>query len=118
MLGVVLLLFGMLGIQDSLAIIAFSLLYGFCQGAYLAMLAPAVMSLTEDKEEIGQHLGFMYFITAFGSLLSTPVQGALLGQAFRWHRAIIFSGVMLFSGTCLIAFAHYTVSKRRGTQLV
>ncbi|ETW84742.1 MFS monocarboxylate transporter [Heterobasidion irregulare TC 32-1] len=116
-LGVAVLLFGMLGIKTTPAIIAFAVLYGFCTGAYLALLAPIVASMTEDKAEIGQRIGFAFFVTAFGSLLGTPVQGALLGERFEWDRAMIFSGVMSSIGTCLVAIAGFIFSRRR-TQLV
>ena len=38
-------------------------------------------------------MGVAFFLTSFGSLFGTPVQGALLGTTFPWSRPIIFSAV-------------------------
>lgn len=41
-------------------------------------------------------MGFAFALAAVGSLTGTPIDGALLGDAFTWSRTIIFSGVRAF----------------------
>ena len=40
-------------------------------------------------------MGLAFAIAAFGSLIGTPIDGALLGDSFTWSKPVIFSGVSL-----------------------
>ncbi|KDQ24022.1 hypothetical protein PLEOSDRAFT_1048021 [Pleurotus ostreatus PC15] len=40
--------------------------------------------------------GVGYFMSAFGTLIGAPIDGALLGKSFLWSKPIIFSGASIF----------------------
>ena len=80
--------------------------------------------------------GIALAIGSFGALGAAPAQGALLTDAYLWHRAIIFSGVryllliilhyyskysfqvMLFASFVSVVVVRILLVKERGTQRV
>ncbi|ETW81163.1 MFS monocarboxylate transporter [Heterobasidion irregulare TC 32-1] len=86
------LLFSLLGVSTIAGITVFSLLYGFTSGAYITLVAPMVASLSADVSEMGARIGVMYFFTGLGSLIGTPITGALLTRDFVWWRPIVYTG--------------------------
>ena len=85
-------------------------------------------------------MGVAFFLTSFGSLFGTPVQGALLGTTFPWSRPIVFSAVsnaidpgtvslmlivgpgpvqvMSVAGAVAVGTARQMVARRKGSQVV
>ncbi|ETW84736.1 MFS monocarboxylate transporter [Heterobasidion irregulare TC 32-1] len=117
-LGPGIMLFALLGIRSTAGIVVFAIIYGFFTGAFVSLLAPTIATLTANKGEIGLRMGVAFFLTSFGSLFGTPVQGALLGTTFTWSRPIIFSAVMSVAGTVGVGIARQMVARRKGSQVV
>ncbi|KIK60071.1 hypothetical protein GYMLUDRAFT_85576 [Collybiopsis luxurians FD-317 M1] len=117
-LGSTVLLFALFGITSDASLIVFAILYGFFTGAVIALVAPVVATMAAHPAEIGYRMGTTFFFMSFGTLLGTPIDGVLLGSQFHWWKAIVFSGVLMASGTLLISAARFPVVKRKGSQKV
>ncbi|KAI0314511.1 major facilitator superfamily domain-containing protein [Amylostereum chailletii] len=114
------LLLALLGIASPAAVVVFGILYGFCSGAVIALIAPLIATLTANPAEIGTRMGATFFVMSFGSLLGTPISGALLGASDRatWWRPIVFSAVLVLVGSAVVGGARDAVARRKGTRKV
>lgn len=87
---------------NSAAVFAFSVLFGFATGAYIALIAPLVVKISPLSES-GYRIGLLFFLSSVSGLITNPIAGAIVE---RWHGDYtgmkIFSGVMLLSGTVLV----------------
>ena len=79
-------------------------------------MAPVNAAFATTPLEIGARIGLAMFIVSFGVLFGTPINGALLGdgpiQDAMWWKPIIFSGVVVCAGTCLVALSRMLQAKR------
>ncbi|KAI0920152.1 hypothetical protein AcW1_001970 [Taiwanofungus camphoratus] len=112
------LMFAMFGATTPGAVIVFSILYGFFAGAYIALLPPTLATMAKSADEIGLRIGFGYAFSSFAMLTGTPIDGALLGPDNHWHKPIIFSGVVLLSGSAIMVLGRHILVKRKGTQRI
>ncbi|KAL0945864.1 hypothetical protein HGRIS_012148 [Hohenbuehelia grisea] len=111
------LIFAMLGVQTVAATVVFAVLYGIFSGGFFSLLGACISAFSKDYSELGVRLGFVFFLSAFGPLAGTPIDGALLqGDAFTWWKSIVFSGCALLLGTSLLAVARYMLVARKGTR--
>ncbi|QRV97282.1 major facilitator superfamily transporter [Ceratobasidium sp. AG-Ba] len=108
------LIFAMLGVKSSGALIVFAILYGFFSGAYVSLLSPMIISLSSNISEIGIRLGITFGIIAFAALTGTPIAGALLTEQQKWWRPITFSGIIVLSGSAVLGVARAIQVKRKG----
>ncbi|PPQ79082.1 hypothetical protein CVT25_002307 [Psilocybe cyanescens] len=86
-------IFSVLGVKTPATLVVVSILYGFFSGAWLSVSMAALASLSRSPQEVGARIGLALALSSVGSLVSTPIQGALLGNNFHWNRPAIFSGV-------------------------
>ncbi|KIJ30594.1 hypothetical protein M422DRAFT_53686 [Sphaerobolus stellatus SS14] len=130
------LVFTILGIKSVSSILAFTILYGFFSGActpfvtsYYAsftdfadgdfsLCSPAVATLAKNPSEVGVRFGIAFFVTSFGALTGTPIDGSLLDETFPWFKPIIFSGVAILLGTGLCIVSRQLLVKTKGTQFL
>ncbi|KAF4588819.1 hypothetical protein EYR40_010374 [Pleurotus pulmonarius] len=89
------LIFSLFGVSNEGAIVAFVVLYGAFSGAFVTLWAPCAAALAVHPNEVGIRFGVGYFMSAFGALIGTPINGALLGETFLWSKPIIFSGIQM-----------------------
>ncbi|KAK5989518.1 MFS transporter asaE [Cladobotryum mycophilum] len=75
--------------------IAFSALFGFFSGAYVALIAALV---------VGFRTGIVFFASSFGGLTTNPINGSILSSS-GWLGPKIFAGVFCITGTCFILAA-------------
>ncbi|KAI0719437.1 MFS general substrate transporter [Fomitopsis betulina] len=87
------LLFALFGVTNVPAVIIFSFLYGFATGSANALIPPAMGILAKTEDETGLRIGMLFLATSFPILVGTPIDGALLGAANTWYKAILFSAV-------------------------
>ncbi|KAH9934401.1 major facilitator superfamily domain-containing protein [Fomitopsis serialis] len=87
------LVLAMFGVKSTGAVVVFSILYGFFSGATIALMPPAVATLSNSVHEIGMRLGLAYFFTSLAMLTGTPIAGALYDEAGQWYKPIVFSAV-------------------------
>ncbi|CAG9975608.1 unnamed protein product [Clonostachys byssicola] len=86
------------------ALIAFAVLFGFCSGAYVSLIAPLVMQIS-PLPEIGFRTGLVFLISSIGGLTTNPINGAILEAPLGFTGIKIFSGIMCLAGTTLILIA-------------
>ncbi|KAG2149283.1 major facilitator superfamily domain-containing protein [Suillus clintonianus] len=84
---------GMIGLSSLASVVVLGVMYGYFAGLYIAMIAPLVATLTPDLSELGARMGICFFISGFGSLIGTPISGALLTSNYIWWIPALFSGV-------------------------
>ncbi|KAF4586369.1 hypothetical protein EYR38_010645 [Pleurotus pulmonarius] len=100
-------LFALFGISTEGSTIAFAVLYGVSSGAFMTLWSPCAAALAVHPNEVGVRFGVGFFMTAFGALIGTPIDGALLGESFAWYKPIIFSGASL-----VVGFIFFVVSRQ------
>ncbi|KAL0568095.1 hypothetical protein V5O48_013895 [Marasmius crinis-equi] len=93
-------MFSLLGVKDIAGVTVFAILYGFFSGACpadIGLLGPVFASLASDVSEVGFRIGIAYLFAGLGSLIGTPITGALLSRQFIWWRPIVYNGGQLVS---------------------
>ncbi|KAH7153474.1 major facilitator superfamily domain-containing protein, partial [Dactylonectria macrodidyma] len=92
--------------KSDVAIILFSIIFGFSTGGFVA-LAPALVAQISRIEEVGIRTGSAFAISSFGSLTGSPLAGAIVAASGG-----SFLGLQLFSGfTCLGATIALVVAR-------
>lgn len=86
------------------ALIAFAVLFGFCSGAYVSLIAPLVMQIS-PMPEIGFRTGIVFFVASIGGLTTNPINGAILEASTGWDGVKIFSGIFCLVGTTFVLAA-------------
>lgn len=77
-------------------------------------MAPAIMSLSRSKYEIGSRLGVGFLICGFGALAGTPVVGLLL-EKVGWLGGVMFSGAMVVVSSGMVGMAILYQRREKGT---
>ncbi|KAJ7463728.1 MFS general substrate transporter [Mycena latifolia] len=113
-LGAGAIIWAMLGIHNGGSLIVISLLYGGFSGAFLSLGFACFASLAKGPEEVGARAGVALALCSFGTLVSAPIQGALLTDSFQWIRPIIFSTTMAFAGAALFVVTRTLHSRATG----
>ncbi|KAM0280547.1 hypothetical protein ACHAQH_003992 [Verticillium albo-atrum] len=96
------------------ALIAFAVLFGFCSGAYVSLIAPLVAQVS-PLPEIGFRTGLVFFSSSIGGLTTNPINGAIIDAPNGLLGIKIFAGVFCMIGTTFILAAriHHTGWKLR-----
>ena len=77
-------------------------------------MAPALMSLSRTKYEVGSRLGLGFLICGFGALGGTPAVGLLL-EKVGWVGGAMFSGAMVVAAGAMVGFAILYQRREKGT---
>lgn len=72
---------------------AFAALYGFFASSTMS-LTPVCAGLVGKTEDFGKQYGTVYFLVAFGNLVSLPIGGAIIGNGSGYSNLIVFCGVI------------------------
>ena len=65
------------------------------------------------------YMGMALFLGSFANLVGTPITGRLLGTTtFVWYKPVVFSGVLMLSGSCLVVISRSMMVRKKGTQLI
>jgi hypothetical protein len=102
--------------SDSSAVVI-SFLYGFMAAGFQAMVGPIYGKLSSTVLEIGHRMGFGFFIIGIATLISSPIQGALLGSSpltYMWWKPLLFSVLSLVLGSCLLIVSRHMLIERWG----
>ncbi|KAJ5783765.1 uncharacterized protein N7518_009442 [Penicillium psychrosexuale] len=97
---------------SSASIIVFAGLYGFFSGGIVSLMSPCIAQVTPSPDQIGTHLGMSMAIIALAGLTGTPICGALLERYGGYTQAAIFSGVVMFFGSVLVAAARFCLQAK------
>ncbi|KAG2152588.1 major facilitator superfamily domain-containing protein [Suillus bovinus] len=84
---------GLIGLSNLGSAIALGVLYGYFAGLYIGAWVPLMADLTPDLSELGARMGICFCLSGFGSLIGTPISGALLTSNYTWWIPALFSGV-------------------------
>lgn len=57
--------------------VTFTVLYGLCTGAVVALFAPVLLAISPDLDGVGSRLGMSSLLAGFGYLVGPPIAGAL-----------------------------------------
>jgi MFS family permease len=102
------LVFTWLPIHSIGPLMTISILYGFFSGAVAALPPASTASITADLTTLGGRLGVVFTAMAFGSLIGSPVTGAIIQSQNNYDGARIWGGVMLLAGaSCLFLSRTY-----------
>ncbi|KAJ7203681.1 MFS general substrate transporter [Mycena haematopus] len=94
-------IWAILGIHDGASLIVIALFYGAFSSAYLALAFACFSSLAKGPQEVGARAGIALALCSIGTLVSAPIQGALLTSEYHWIRPVAFAGTTtLVSGAC------------------
>ena len=107
---------------DSLPpLLVIAVLYGFWSGGMLALPPASVASLTQDLTYFGARMGLCFVGMAVGSLIGTPVTGAIVrvrGPGGNWDGARVWSGTTVLAGAVLMLLARWLVRGQAGKRWI
>ncbi|KAJ7202020.1 major facilitator superfamily domain-containing protein, partial [Mycena pura] len=109
--GAVLIL-SMIALKTVPSVVVLGILYGFCAGVFVTLMAPLLAVLTDDMGELGLRMGVSFAMVGVGGLIGPPINGALLSSKFTWWKPALFSGVMAFAGFSLFVATLFAVRRR------
>jgi MCP family monocarboxylic acid transporter-like MFS transporter 10 len=103
--------------SSQLSIIAFVLIFGYCSGCFVSLIAPSAAQLGPTNT-VGTRLGMMFFVMSIGGLLGTPISGYILGSSppLHWWATAGYSASVVVVGVLFsIAARHCALNgKLRG----
>jgi len=102
-----LIILGTVGLSNPASVIIIGVLYGYFSGVYTAIVGPLMATLTHDPSELGGWMGIGFFLGGFGSLIGTPISGALLTSNYIWWRPALFSGIAALAGAAMYIFMRF-----------
>ncbi|OAX32635.1 MFS general substrate transporter [Rhizopogon vinicolor AM-OR11-026] len=108
-----LVILGMIGLNSLASVVVIGVLYGYSCGIYIAMVGPLTATLTPDLSELGARMGICSFISGFGSLIGTPIAGALLTSHYIWWRSALFSGIIALVGAMMFTIMRLMFVRRQ-----
>lgn len=91
--------------KSSVAMYAFSILFGFLSGGVLPLGSACVAQITTDMGHIGLRIGCMMAICSIGVIVGNPMAGAifdLLPKRLAWLTFCLVSGGLTFIGGILL----------------
>jgi len=106
-------IFALTGVTTVAGFVIFGILYGFCAGAFIALMAPLIAVLSDNINELGLRMGIAFTLCGVGALAGPPIQGALLTENFVWWKPSVFSGAFGLLGTAMFGLMAYLLRKRR-----
>ncbi|KAE8445051.1 hypothetical protein EG329_013765 [Mollisiaceae sp. DMI_Dod_QoI] len=101
--------------------LAFTCLYGFTASAYVSLF-PTALAEQFGVQNFASINGLLYMIRGIGTLVGTPVAGALIhsrkmeamGTIVSFEKAIVLVGVLLMSATAFVLWARIESALQNG----
>ncbi|KAF9441307.1 MFS general substrate transporter [Macrolepiota fuliginosa MF-IS2] len=93
------------------SLVAIAIVYGFCSGAYIAIMTSPVMNLGGD-DDVGRRIGMFMTILACGSLLGPPISGKIEVVTGGFEVVGLYAGTMVLAGAVCMVVARYLVSRK------
>ncbi|KAJ7899696.1 MFS general substrate transporter [Mycena leptocephala] len=92
------LILSLIAVKNVAGVVIFGVLWGYCAGVFVGLMAPILTLLTDDLGELGLRIGVGFAVAGLGALAGSPINGALLTAQFHWWRPALFSGIVTFIG--------------------
>lgn len=112
---------GLIGLSNLASATVLGVIYGYFAGIYIGVWVPLMADLTPDLSQLGARMGICFCMSGFGSLIGTPISGALLTSNYIWWIPALFSGVIALAGSMMYTIMRLMLLKSkvkgRGTQL-
>ncbi|EEH19101.1 hypothetical protein PABG_01420 [Paracoccidioides brasiliensis Pb03] len=97
--------FAWVGIHNAAGLIALVVLYGFTAAGFVAVAPIAVMNITTDMRDFGTRLGMSFVFCASGSLMGTPIGGAIVHLTGSYVGVSVLVGICFFVSTAIMMAA-------------
>ncbi|OJD12291.1 hypothetical protein AJ78_07082 [Emergomyces pasteurianus Ep9510] len=97
---------GWIGIQSTAGVIVLVVLYGFTAAGFVSLAPIAFMNITPDMRDFGTRLGMSFVVCSLGSLMGTPIGGAIV------HSTRSYVGVAVLVGICFLLSAGIMTAAR------
>ncbi|KAG1727502.1 major facilitator superfamily domain-containing protein [Suillus lakei] len=107
------LILGMIGLSSLTSVVVLGVLYGYSSGLNTALAAPLMAISTPDLSELGARMGICLFLLGFGSLIGTPISGALLTSNYTWWIPSLFSGIASLAGAAMFVIMRVVFLRRQ-----
>jgi MFS family permease len=111
-------LFCWIAVKSYAGFVVWCLAVGFTSGLFVSVNpVVAALPMISPPEVIGTRFGIVWFVTALGALIGTPIAGALANPSTGdFLKAQIFTGCIMLGGTLLIPVLFYADRRfqRRG----
>lgn len=98
--------FSWLAVHGTAGNIIFAVMYGLTSGAFISTPAVVLASITSDMSRFGTRMGMAAVLNGVGSLVGSPVCGAILKSTGSYF------GVILFCSFSIVAMAGFLVGLR------
>lgn len=95
------------------SVMVVSVLYGFFSGSLVSLPPSSIASMTPNMGELGGRIGMVFLAMAFGSLIGSPVAGAIVQQS-GYNGARVYGGCMILAGAAVMFAARV---KKTGLKL-
>jgi predicted MFS family arabinose efflux permease len=93
-----LLVFCLLAVNNSPGLVIWAVVFGAAAGAFMALPAAGVVSVSAQRTRIGARLGMTLGIVGCGVLVAEPIAGAILRGNGRWAGLVGWCGGLLVLG--------------------
>ncbi|KAG1814778.1 uncharacterized protein BJ212DRAFT_1481958 [Suillus subaureus] len=103
---------GAIGLSGLTSVAILGVLYGYFSGVCTTMVGPLVAVLAPNTSELGGRMGICFFVGGFGSLIGTPISGALLTSNYTWWKPALFSGIASLAGAVMYSSMRLIYTRR------
>ncbi|KAF9001750.1 MFS general substrate transporter [Cyathus striatus] len=93
------------------ALIAVTVIYGFCSGAYVSLLSNPMMDFGEIGD-VGRRIGMYMSILAVGALAGPPISGQINTATGGFEAVGYYAGSCVLVGVGLMCLSRYFVLRR------
>jgi MFS family permease len=114
-----------IAVRTQNGLIVFGVMWGFCSAGLVTLPATVFPSLCPDPHRLGTRIGMSWGFSSFGSLIGTPIAGALLKhgrnpdgtQPFSdYLPSQLFAACVMLAGACVIGCLWaVTIRKRKSS---
>jgi predicted MFS family arabinose efflux permease len=98
--------FGWIGATNLAGLTIISLLFGYCSGTALALMAPTIGSLVPSIDVLGTWTGTSLSVAGLGILIGTPVAGVIV-QNGNWIALQVWGAVLLSMASVFFLAARF-----------
>ncbi|KDR69289.1 hypothetical protein GALMADRAFT_256119 [Galerina marginata CBS 339.88] len=93
------------------SLIAVTVIYGFCSGAYVSLLSNPIMEMGETGD-VGRRTGMFMSILAMGALAGPPISGAIKSATGSFNAVGYYAGTAVLVGVGLMSVTRHLILRR------
>ncbi|CAA7271138.1 unnamed protein product [Cyclocybe aegerita] len=97
--------------QTKSSLIAVTLIYGFCSGAYVSLLSNPIMDMGETGD-VGRRIGMFMSILAMGALAGPPISGAISSATGDFKAVGYYAGTSVLVGVGLMSVTRHLILRK------